>query len=396
MKVALVARDAAPSRCFRRLGDELTNRRHAAVCFVNEGKPLPVSLDEIRALVCSSEIAVIGMSSSKELAEPELIACAAAVEAGIPFGFYLDTANCHMRDWFAGFLNRARFFFAINDREAKRVFTAYPNAYAVATGNPLREDAFSPKFTRDEVRQKLGVAEEETLVLAPGGKSPVVNILVWGILLETLAKVPNRMFRVILTCHPGDRTPFAVDQDMILNNSKELLKLLKLGEGLDREGILKVIEGGITKAQLNLYGDLIRFAPPGLKVEFVGNDVMSTDDMVPGADLIAEFGSTIGINAAAQRKPVISISTAIGKQCLFSTSKTRTTESVELGLAAWCSADDVDNMAICIANILVPSGFAKYRAKQEEECPKPVAQGAAVKAMANELERLLQLAKHNV
>lgn len=370
MKVCMVARDAAPSRAFVRFKTELERRGHEVCGFLGDGKPLSVSLDEIGNKVEDMDIAVIGMSSSEELAEPELAALAAAHTCDVSFGFYLDTANCHNREWFGEYRNQARFFFAVNEREQKKVAAAYPEALVVATGNPLREDAFFPKFTHNQVREKLGVTKEETLVLAPGGKSPVVNILVWGALLEALARVPNRMIRVALTCHPGDRTPFAIDPAVVQD----------------------VYGEGIEKAQLNLYGDLVKFAPKSaipMKVGFVLKSVISTDDMVPGADLIVEFASTIGINAAAQRKPVVSIDTAIGMQRLFSASKTPNTESVELGLAASCRAGNSEGMVNCIANLLVPNGFAPYRAKQEEECPTPAKQGEAVKLMADELERLL-------
>lgn len=382
MRVALVARDAAPSRAFMRLAKELQSRRHEVYFFVGDGKPLDATLDGVRAGVKAADVAVIGMSSSLALAEPELAACEAASQAGKPYGFYLDTANCHNREWFGDFRNKAGFFFAINEREAKKVHESYPQARVVATGNPLREDAFFPKFTRAQVREKLGVAEDETLVLAPGGKSPVVNIQVWGAVLDALTRFGERKWRVVLALHPGDRTPFAVDPDVVKKLAAENIKGM-----MPAMDVFNIFLSDAA-AQIRIYNDLVKFAPPKLTVSLLGKDAMATDDMVAGADLIVEHGSSIGVFAASQRKPVVTVNTVTGVERLFAASKTRRTELADLCISKE-SISGAGELAYAIDLVLTESGFALYRANQEEEYPQPAAQGAAVKQMADALESLL-------
>src|SRR3989344_3709375 len=214
MKVLFVARDVAPSDALQRAANVLKDKGEYVITCLGHGKP-GQDISAATALVGQADRVVIGMSSSPELAEIEIAAASAAKNLGVTYGFYLDTANCHEREWFGTLRDNASFFLVINEKECIKVANRFPNARIYVTGNPSREDAFFPRFTREKVREKLGVSERETLVLAPGGKSPVVNIAIWSTLLDALEEaqpIPgDTSFQVIFAPHPGDRTPFAVD-----------------------------------------------------------------------------------------------------------------------------------------------------------------------------------------
>lgn len=370
--IVFVAQDIAPSGAFERVGGALREQDAEVCTFFGKGKPYTPDPEELRGAVRGAAVVVLGMSSSAKLAIFEIAAAEAARAAKAPYGFYLDTANCHERAWFGDLRDGASFFLVINDREKGKVAAAYPRAKVFATGNPFREGAFFPRFTREEVRSRLGVADGKVMVLAPGGKSPCVNIAVWSALLDGLEEVRNiemgevlpRSFRVFLSYHPGDRTPYAEDPDAKAKGKDSLL---------------------------NIYGDLAQFAPKGVRVEVLpAAPDFKTSDALPGADLVAEFGSTIAIEAAAQRKPILTISTVVGRERLFAASGTETTEPVELELAWDGRADSGSNIADGIRDLLTEEGFAPFRKAQEVECPTPSERGAAVKAMA---EAILSFAR---
>jgi hypothetical protein len=201
---------------------------------------------------------------------------------------------------------------------------------------------------------------------------------------------------VVLSYHPGDRTPFAVDPAVVQNLVKSNPKFTDPSATVSVGEAFAVFNTALadSKAQLNIYGDLVKFAPKGVKVEVLATSPdFKTSDALPGVDLVAEFGSTIAIEAAAQRIPVITISTAVTRERLYSTSKTRVTEPVELRIAL--EASEVSEIVKAVQDLLVPDQFLHYsdtvqpkdvmRLAQEAECPRPAERGAAVKAIADYL-----------
>ena len=88
-KAVLVGRNAAPSGCFKRLEQILTQLGYEhdtqifwVDLFIGEGKPLTKSVEEITLAVSSANVVVLGMSSSLDLAQPEIATGEAAKKAG--------------------------------------------------------------------------------------------------------------------------------------------------------------------------------------------------------------------------------------------------------------------------------------------------------------------------
>lgn len=352
--VVLVGRDVAPSSCFKRLQPILEKDGFRVDLFIGEGRPLTRGIEEIVSAVSNASVVFLGMSSSFELAQPEIIAGEAAQKAGVPYGFYGDIPRCWARArsgaWFEQLAAGATFYCGLTQADAEAARQVFPSADLVGTGNPLREEMAFPRFSREEVRRKLNIMSEEKLVLVPGGKFATGNLASLVVVIEalTLLMAEDQHFQLIFATHPGDRTPYALDAS--------------------------------TQKQMNFYDELISFSPVPARV--VPRDILTTSDMVPGADVIIEFGSSIGIEGAYQGVPVVSLGFEILFRRFERVTGTRMLEAVSGGLSELIVAD-ANKLADAIRRLLTPSGFAKMCAKQQELCPKPKERGAAIRNLAD-------------
>ena len=135
---------------------------------------------------------------------------------------------------------------------------------------------------------------------------------------------------------------------------------------------------------MNIYDDLKKFS--SVPVTFLPNDV-KTSHFLPGADVVVEWGSSIAIEAAHQRIPVVSVSTEVGRKRMVTISNSEKWEAVELGVAKQSGTNSAYLSAL-ISELL--SDSSKLAARQAEVYPKPQARGAAVKKMADTLESLVK------
>jgi len=151
--VVFVARDAAPSGCFKLLEPVLKDCGFGVTLFTGGGRPLAEQPHEITSAIRGAGVVVLGMSSSAELAQPEIAAGQVAREAEVPFGFYGDVSGCWVRAknpaWFWGLAVDAAFYCGVTQQDADAAKQVFPNAKLIGTGNPLREEMAFPNFTRD-------------------------------------------------------------------------------------------------------------------------------------------------------------------------------------------------------------------------------------------------------
>jgi len=224
------------------------------------------------------------------------------------------------------------------------------------TGNPLREEMAFPRFTRDEVRDRLGVAEDEKLILVPGAQYTWITLSQWVVVMDALWRLceHGQRFQLIFTLHPGDRTPYAKDKE--------------------------------TGEHLEIYEHLLAYSPVSARIVDTGE--MTTSEIVPGADVIVEFGGSIGIEAAYQRIPVVTL----GFEPLFrifeEVGGTRVPEAAGNGISELVMAD-ASRLAETIQRLLTADGFVKMRARQKELCPKPTECGAVLRQMADAIEQVI-------
>lgn len=345
MKVLLVGNMVASCQAFERLIPELQKADAEVVSFLANGKSYQNSLEEMKSAVDSSSIVLVGMASD-DLAKEEVAVAEVAAEKNIPFGFYADTYNSINRPRFAALREKASFVFVINEEEGAKAKTLYQNARVVVSGNPMWEDFFTPKLSREEVRQKLEVGDEQQMVLCPGGKNLAVNMLHWKGVIEALALEPRderNYWKVFLSVHPGDQN------------------------GADA------------------YKSLVNYRE-GVSVRVVTKDLLSASHMLPGVDLVIESASTIGIEAACQRKPVIDYFSEIALARLEETSGSRKWEPCELGVAR--RVDGRPSVLLSTINDLFFGGAREMRRRQEEVYPEPQQRGSAVRAMATTLQEI--------
>ncbi len=198
------------------------------------------------------------------------------------------------------------------------------------------------------------IRSDEKLILVPGSKFAAGNFVTLGVVMESLSWIAEvdeeTHFRLVLALHPGDRTVFAVDP--------------ATGKGL------------------GLYGELVVESP--IPMEIVEKDVLTTSQMVPGADLIIEFGSSIGIEGAYNGIPVITLAFEVLYRRYEKSVRTRRLEAVEEGLSKLVDGG-IEGLTSAIEYLLTPEGFAPLRASQEKACPKPADRGIALRRMASVL-----------
>lgn len=375
-RIVLVARDQSPSSALRRLGIALGNRGWDVESFLGNGKSISVALDEILLAVRKSDVVLTGMSANEELAREERAAAREAMTVGVPFGFYCDTFGCHQRPWFAGFRSTASFLFHVNEDEAESARLLFPQADVVAPANPMWEEFHFPRLSYKEAREKLGVAADEKMILVAGHKvlmftMPTVSVLV-DALHDRLLDEYEGKWKVFLSLHPGD--PQVVIPAQWQKFCKELQEK---NPGLVLPEVPKMP---------NLYDCLSQFS--GVPVRIITDNEIPVSDLIPGADLVVATASTTEIEAACQRKPVISFLTEITHRRNVVQFGKREWELCELGTSeeAW---HDSDWLAAFIAGLLNPelNETAAMREAQQAVFPTPKKHGVALRNMIATLEK---------
>lgn len=331
MKVFANARDVGPRSALEKITSELlANHSAQFVIYPQE-----------------ADVVLLGMSSSPELAEDELAACEAAVKNGIPLALFADTFRSWARPWFEPYREAVSALFVVSPTEAEKARELFPNAKIVASGNPTWEGFFFPKYRRDEVRAKLEVGDVDSMILVPGSKSLAVNMLLFGGVIDAAIMLGEAYGQVFVSLHPGDKNP------------------------------------------PKLYKELADYSP--IPVKFVLRDFMSGSEMIPGADVVVESASTIGIEAACQRVPVVEYFTYAGRGNWKRQAGSVDYEPCELDIAVEASLDTRQFSEVL--NLILAKGdewdvCRIMLERQREVFPKPVERGVAVKVIVSTLREL--------
>jgi hypothetical protein len=250
--------------------------------------------------------------------------------------------------------------FVINESEAEaaaELFTSSQKPEIVVSGNPAWEKFAFPELTRERVRELLGIGSSELVIMSPGIKDLVLNILLWGTIIEAASGTDvlgmlRHDVRVICSLHPGDP------------NDPQLYQSLTNG---DREG---------------------------LQIEIIPASKMKGSEMLPGIDLVIESFSTIGIEAAHQRIPVIACLTRLARHRYYQQSQRHDWPPYEMGAARVFKNDGSTDLASIISNMLWSSADLRsdmvqnLQDRQAKAYPQPAALGSAVSIMADSIERI--------
>ena len=354
--VVLVARDAAPSRCFTRLEESLKLKGIEAVLFVGDGKLINQDQEEIEEAITSSRIVFLGMSSTKELAEVEIIAGEAAIKNNIPFGFYGDALHSWNRarpgEFFDGIAPLAAFYFGLTEKDAQDARLVFPKALCLGTGNPLREEMIFPKLPREEVRRRLGIKGNEKLIFSGGGKFIGGNLACWAIIMQELHHLKEDFdFQLVLSPHPGDRVLSAFDQ-------KE-------------------------NKPLDVYEELASYSPVPTRVE----KNMMASEIVPGSDLVIDPFTSIALEAAALEIPVISLRLEILFLLKEKRSGTRIVEAIDEGLSELVYPNQLKE---AVKRLLTSEGSDLMRFRQKKFFPKVDKRGEAIGKMVEAINSFIK------
>lgn len=337
-KIVLVAYDVMPSQALQKLANKFTELGWDTMSFLGFGKEIS-NAAEITKAVASANAVITGMSSKPKFVEPELLAINTAIANGIPFGCYADTYGVYLRPWFKDVRNKASFLFVINEEEAADAKPLFPHSQIIATGNPLWENFCFPRLTREESRAKINVANNQTLILCPGAKVLMMNAALFINTIEAAHQLilMEKNPVVIISTHPGDPNP------------------------------------------PEIYEDLVKYSRVPVKI--ITRDILTTSDIIPGADIVVDFCSTTAVKAAHQRIPVINFFTEIQLGRLEEIIGAREWELNRLGVAE-AVYGNVKDLTFAINRLLTPEGFAPMRQRQEIIYPAPPAKGAAINKMA--------------
>lgn len=339
-EIVLVGRDVAPSGCLSKVKEGLIGKGMQVVDFLGNGGPLNASEETIKQAVAKAYVVLTGMSSSPELAREELAAADFADRNGITYGFYADTFGSYKRPWFSHLRDGANFVFVVDQEEAEDAGKYFKNAKIVVSGNPFWEEFCFPRLSYHQTREVLGVFDDEKMILCPGSKALTVNIAFFSAVIDAvhlLTDGDTRKFKIFLAIHPGDHN------------------------------------------DLCAYGELVKFS--SVPVKIITYDMMLMSDMVPGADIVVESASTVGIEAAHQRKPVIDYFTEIALSRLYEASGSRLWKPCCLGAAIEVLSyrGGPAELAQMIDYYLFRGGDKIMRLHQEKAYPIPSEKGFTVR-----------------
>lgn len=278
--LCLVGHDTAPSECMDKLEEAIHYEIPSLTVhkIVGHGKPIETSEKELAEAVKSSDLVILGLSSSPEFARAEVFAGTIARAHGVPYGFYSDMPLCVFRAregaWFESLAREASLIIGLLPPQVADLHRLLPHAKAVRTGNPIRDAMAFPARSREMVRDALGVAEHEKLILAPGGKFAAGNCAIWSLLVDAVALSKwKEATTLVISPHPGDTALRAIDS--------------------------------VTHRNLDIYKEVVDESP--IRVVYATKDILPTLEMVVGADVVVEVTGSASVCAAYLRVPVLHI-----------------------------------------------------------------------------------------
>lgn len=343
MRIVAVAHDLAPSEGVGACAEELQKRGWAVEKFLLRGKSFGGNLSDIASTCQQTDVVLCGFSSSEKLAQEEITAARAAIEKGIPLALYADTFGVYRSPWTDLMREKAQLVFVQTEPECSETRLVFPNAIIVASGSPIYERIFFAARSRSEAREKLGLHEEDRMILIPLGKTIVENGALVALVLQALADM-GVPCRPIFTLHPGDTSDPNQYKVVETYPSFQVAKIAMLGRA----------------------------------------DGITSQEALSGADLVITCASATAIEAACMRIPVIDFVPEVLLARMELVRGSRRWERSELGISRKVSWD-VEQLRQHIRDLLSPGGYNAMKAVHEDLYPKPEQQGLAARKMADSI-----------
>ena len=367
-KIVMVGRDKAPSAAFEKLAQSLSVDGYEVKKYLGHGDPIPASVNDIVADTVTANVLLSGMSSSPALVFEERIAICTAHDEGVPVLLYADTHGAVKRSWFADVRKYVDAIFVVSHKEAEDARGIFPNIGKngiVLSGNPIVEESFFPKTTRQWVSERLGIREDEKMILIPGYKFPAITLPTVLATLDALDMIPNINFYVVVSLHPGDDA-------------------WKANNGIYDEWVGYFLQ---TREVTDL-GNRVRVRVTCGKHPQEENKI-ATPDMLPRTDVVVATLSTLEQEAACQRIPVVEYLTAIALDRMEKNFGTRRWEPCRQGIAFEVFANHT-LLADVIKIFLTPAGRKSLHPAQERHYPRPLRPGHALAVMAETVKSYVE------
>ena len=358
-KILAIAQDANPSQGFTALSDFIQTKWSSQTMqlMLGKGKEFPCTNKQIQEAISDNDILLLGMSSSSRLSAPELFAGHEAVRLRKPVALFGDCDGCFNREWFLPLAHSVSLYFGVSPKDAERAKKVFPNATCYGYGNPNDEQMVFSRYSREKIREKLGVSSSESLVLASGSKTVSENCLMWAVLIDTLSVLAKqgKKVKLFLAIHPGDRSFGASDR------TKE--------------------------AGLLLYEELVDRAP--FPVVILTKDICSSSDAVVGADLVVSFGGSIARESAFKQIPVVGFGFETAYQRMLKETGNRIPEMITFGIAKLVTGSRAKRAGL-INQLLTSDNPLRVQLlkNQKRICVPPPHQGYAVEMIYEALTGL--------
>ena len=278
MDILYVGEDLLESQILRELAAKVVGHLPEASqkMILGEGVAAPPSAnEEVIAAVGGADLIIVTISN---YTMREALAASEAARTNKPLILVALGPRTWAKPEFTSLGKHVRAVFVADNDQAKEAKIHFPDSLVAVTGIPIYETFAFPKFSRQEVRTKLGIAENEKFVLLPGDKDLPSNIPLAVCVLEALRTLPRpESYRVILTIHPGHK-PILGQQ-----SATDLISVYE-----------QAFQGRNSKSPITIS---CKGTPFGI----------GTPDMVPGADIVVGINSTVLVQAAYLRIPAVAM-----------------------------------------------------------------------------------------
>lgn len=257
-----------------RAADELEANNHTV--YRQLAVNADVSEESVVSIVNGSDIVVVGCAPSEKTAAPELYALKHAIDMGKKIVLVADTFGAFSRPWIESFRSAIDHVVVVAECDVESAEEMFPNASVHVVPNSNWWAKRTPNLSRTEACGKLGIPEEDFIILYGGTKQELADSFVLGSLANAcLCSNGNRRTHIVYTIHPG--TPV-------------------FGENKMDEDMLREAMRRLFRVPQNISNNVqVRVAPKEI----------STDDVQCAADVVTECMSETGTVAAILQQPVI-------------------------------------------------------------------------------------------
>lgn len=324
LTVVLLTQDVGNGNAHKRISEALVRAGHHAILFLGEGKPMREgTFRKISTALTGADWLIISYSSTRERIEEERYAMIMAYTLGVPIMMMGENYYTWFRgSWYGEVRREISLLSVVSESE---ILTAKAHVgedtEIIRAPNPNWCTYFTATYTSDAIGQKLGIAEETKMILGIGSKEEDRNLLLYGGVIEACNGMPKMNLEIIFTLHPGAMRGTSVYDDL-----------------------------------------LVKSVHP---VRFVDKEVISSQEMLPRCDLVVvPGGSTVGVMACCQRRPVIDFINPVDRDWWRDISGCDYWDPARMG--ASLLAEDVDQLHRGMGELLdrYSTTFEEQRTKQ--------------------------------